>query len=103
MSTIAPIVNGSYPGVCGALARYRKRWKFKDEKYYGRVRGFLSDFEIEEIRKKYTDGETIANIAKDCELTYSMVYGIVTGRSYTIKENDGFPFDFNFRPNRRLL
>jgi hypothetical protein len=100
---IAAIVNNRPGSIRVALKRFGRRWKYSEDDHYGRRRNFFSDAEIEDIRNRYCNGEPTSCIAADYKVDYRMIYNIVTGRTYNIRESDGFPFDFVSRPNRRLL
>jgi len=101
--SIAAIVNLAPVSVNTVLRRYRLRWKYTEEKHYGRKRGFFSDSEIEQIVDLHKRGESILLIAHHLKVTYNCIYGIVTGRSYIIREDDNSLFDFSRRPSIRIL
>jgi transposase len=101
--SIAAIVNLSPTSVNTVLRRYRLRWKYTYEEHYGRKRWFLSDSQVEDISIQYSHGIVIKNLATEYNVTYSTIYGIVTGKTYCRREEDNSLFDFSRRPSTRLL
>ena len=97
--TIAQIVNCKPGSVPAALKRTRQRPPLvQDPVKRGRVRGFLSDDQISDIRRRKELGETLHSIAGDYHIEISSVWCIVTHKTYKEPSGDsGYPFKFGNR------
>jgi hypothetical protein len=102
-SSIAAICNLKTKGsVAFVIKRARRHWLYPDDPWKGRVRNFLSDNQVEDIRLRAKRGEHYQSIADDHKISYDCVYKIAVGRSYKSDET-GFPFDFEPKRARHLL
>jgi hypothetical protein len=68
----------------------------------GRYRGFLSDSQVEDIRTRYANGESVVVIADDYQMSIDAMYRIIRKATYKEPCNDGgYPFDFTNRLTHR--
>lgn len=94
--SIARIVNTS-PGFTAVLRRIRNRPPVEqDPVKRGRKSNWLSDSQIEDIKRRKAAGETYLAIAKRYCMDPSSVCDIIKGRTYTTPETP-YPFDFSNR------
>lgn len=91
---IARIVNTS-PSLTNVLRRVRNR-PSDDPIRCGRVSAWLSDSQVEDIKRRKAAGETYLTIAKAYNMDPSSVCDLVKGRTYTQPEAS-YPFDFSNR------
>lgn len=95
---IARIVNTS-PNLTCVLRRVRNR-PADDPIRCGRVRDWLSDSQVEDIKRRKAAGETYLSISKVYNMDPTSVCDIVKGRTYTRPETP-YPFDFSNRLSSR--
>ena len=91
--SIARIVNTRPGSIHRAIYRVSTRWKFLDQRYFNRKRGFFSDNQISNIKRLYDKGWSISDISKEYEVSYQCIYAIINNRSYTTPE-EGYQFTF---------
>lgn len=91
---IARIVNTS-PSLTSVLRRVRNR-PSDDPIRCGRVSAWLSDSQVEDIKRRKANGETYLAISKVYNMDPSSVCDLVKGRTYTQPEAS-YPFDFSNR------
>lgn len=91
--SIARIVNTRPGSIHGAIYRVSTRWKFLNQRYFNRKRGFFSNDQISNIRSLYEKGWSISDISKEYEVSYNSIYAICTNRTYTTPE-EGYTFIF---------
>lgn len=93
---IAKIVNTT-PSLTKVIRRIRNRPPIeKDPIRRGRVSGWLSDSQVEDIKRRRAAGETYLAIAKRYDMDPCSVYDIVKGRTYKHPEA-AYPYDFSNR------
>lgn len=96
--SIARIVN-CHPGLTPVIRRIRQRPPLhEDPVRRGRLRNFLSDAQVEDIRRRHQRGETYLSIAKSYDLTEPSVCSICLYKTYREPESK-YPFTF---PNRLM-
>lgn len=101
--TIAAICNVRNSGtVSFVIRRARRHWLYPNDPLKGRVRNFLSDNDIEDIRARRAQGEACQSIADDYHIGLDSVSKIALGITYR-NDEIGFPFDFAPKLARRLL
>jgi hypothetical protein len=85
------------------LRRVRRRPPVEVDPFKrGRYRNFLSDAQVEDIRRRRAAGETALSISKDYPLSEACIYKIGSGITYKEPANDGgYPYDFTNRLTRR--
>lgn len=91
--SIARIVNTKPGSIHRAIYRVSTRWKFPNQRYFNRKRGFFSDDQINDIKMLYDKGWSIADISKEYEVSYQCIHAICNNRSYTTPE-EGYEFTF---------
>lgn len=95
--TIARIVNIS-PSLTPILRRVRRRPPSSvDPVRRGRKRGYLSDDQVLDIKRRYASGQTQFEIGKIYEIEQSSVSLIVNGKTYSRPEYDGYGYSFTNR------
>ena len=93
---IARIVNTS-PSLTAVVRRVRNRPPLEQDPIRrGRVSNWLSDSQIEDIKRRKAAGETYLSISKVYDMDPSSVYDLVKGRTYATPE-PSYPFDFSNR------
>ena len=93
---IARIVNTS-PGLTKVLRRIRKRPPLEQDPIRrGRVSAWLSDSQVEDIKRRRAAGETLFSIASAYRMDPTSVCDLVKGRTYNTPEPT-YPFDFSNR------
>lgn len=94
--SIARIVNTS-PSLTSVLRRVRNRPPVEvDPVRRGRKSAWLSDSQVDDIKRRKAAGETYLSIAKRYYMDPSSVCDLVKGRTYTRPEA-AYPFDFSNR------
>lgn len=98
--TIARIVNCN-PNLTHVIRRIRRRPPYEvDPIRRGRRNNFLSDSQIEDIRRRHDRGETYLTIAKSYAVSETAIGLICRRQSYKYPES-GYPFNFSNRLMRR--
>lgn len=98
LDTISRIVNTSRSAISVAIKRISRRWLYPDDQHCGRLRGFLSDGQIDEIKTMRKHGYTYLTIARQYGISENAV-GMIC-REQTYKE----PADcFNYNFGNRLI
>lgn len=93
---IARIVNTS-PGLTKVMRRVRNRPPLEQDPIRrGRVSAWLSDSQVEDIKRRRAAGETLFSIAKSYNMDPTSVCDLVKGRTYATPE-PSYPFDFSNR------
>lgn len=96
--SIARIVNCS-PGLTFVIRRIRNRPpKHIDPIKRGRCRNWLSDAQVDDIRRRNQQGETYLSIAKSYDMSEKSIGFICRYKSYKEPESK-YPFQF---PNRLM-
>jgi transposase len=99
---IAKIVNTS-PSLTTVIRRVRNRPPIeKDPVRRGRVSAWLSDSQVEDIKRRKAAGETYLSIAKSYNMDPSSVCDLVKGRTYSQPETP-YPYDFSNRLARQKI
>lgn len=100
--SIARIVNIRTRSLTPVIRRVRRRPKDGDGVRMGRGHSFLSDHQVDTIRRRIAVGEKQHKVAKDFGVSASAVNAIWRGRSYVEPEYpNGYRFDFSNRLTRR--
>lgn len=100
---IAAIVNTKLPNVAKALIRVRRRWMYGDDPRKGRYKNFLSDAEVEEIRRLRASGMKLHQIGKMFYGLDSMSIGrICRYETYKLPSDDGSMYDYSSRFENRM-
>jgi len=96
--SIARIANVS-PSLTKVIRRVRRRPSAdKDPIKKGRKSGWMSDAQIDEIRRRRSKGETYLSIAKSFDVTHGCIWQICNGKTYVTAESDqGYQFNFSNR------
>jgi len=98
--SIARIVN-VHPGLTDVIRRIRRRPPIEQDPIKrGRKIGWMSDAQIEEIKRRRSNGETLLTIAKSFDVSESCICDICKGRTYREPESKGYSFDFSNRLRR---
>jgi hypothetical protein len=99
---IGRLTNCNPTSVTQVLRRVRQRPPMElDPIKRGRYRGFLSDHQIEIIRKRREKGETYEAIGKSYEVNGSAIRSIALHLTYKEPEdNAGYRYDFSNRLTR---
>lgn len=99
--SIARITNTSPHALTKVLRRVRRRPPVEqDPVRRGRLRGWLDDDQINDIRVRYRRGEKLASIANDYWMQPSSICSIGRRRSYVEPaedQSDRYPFSFKNR------
>ena len=97
--SIARIVNVS-PALTEVIRRIRRRPPIeKDPIKRGRKAGWMSDAQIEEIKRRKAAGETLLSIAKSFDVSEGCIWSICKGMTYKTPESS-YKFDFSNRLRR---
>jgi hypothetical protein len=97
--SIARIVNCS-PQLTQVIRRVRNRPpKHLDPLRRGRIRGWLSDAQVDDIRVRHERGETYFSIGKRYDMSEKAICLICNYKTYTEPESK-YPFRF---PNRLMI
>ena len=95
---IARIANVRPSSVTLVLRRVRQRPPLEEDPIRrGRWRGFLDDYQVNDIRFSRARGEKFASIAARYHVTPPAIVAICTGRTYRHPEyapDEGYPFSF---------
>ena len=91
--SVARICNCGYQSITAVLRRVRRRPQSTDSIRLGRGHSWLSDNQVEDIRRRRENGEALHSIAKDYEMEPSTICSIANYRTYQQSE-DHYPFDF---------
>lgn len=94
--SISRIVNAKPGAVGNAVKRCRLRWKYPDDPYKGRKRGYLSDQDIETIIKLSEQGMTYLTIGKRYGIGEKSIGHIVRRLTYKTSA-EGYEFFFGNR------
>jgi hypothetical protein len=99
--SIARIVNVS-KSLTGVIRRVRRRPPIEvDPIRRGRKAGFLSDSQVDDIRRRFANGERQADIGEHYGLSACAISHICCGRSYATPESErGYEFNFSNRLRR---
>lgn len=99
--SIARIVNVS-KSLTGVIRRVRRRPPIEvDPIRRGRKAGFLSDSQVDDIRRRFAAGERQADIGERYGLSACAISHICCGRTYATPESDyGYEFNFSNRLRR---
>lgn len=102
--TISRIVNIA-PSLTPILRRVRRRPPTSvDPIRRGRKRGFLSDDQVSDIKRRYANGQTQLEIGKIYDIDQTCVSKIVNGKTYVLPEyNNQSMYSFANRLTTRLL
>jgi hypothetical protein len=101
--TIARLANCNPSSMTIVIRRVRNRPPLEEDPIKrGRYRGFLSDSQVEDIRARYANGESVVVIADDYQMSIDAMYRIIRKATYKEPCNDGgYPFDFTNRLTHR--
>lgn len=96
--SIARIVDVDPASVGHVIRRVRRRPPLHlDPVRRGRGHSFLSDSQVQEIRRRRQRGETLLSVGKSFGLSESAICCIAYGRTYAEPEIAGYPYDFGNR------
>lgn len=93
LQSIGRIVNANPPAVGAAVRRCRLRWKYPDDPFKGRRRGYLSDHDIETILKLAKEGVTYLTISKRYGISETAI-GLIVRRKTYVTTCEGYNFSF---------
>lgn len=97
--SIARIVN-VHPKLTDVIRRVRRRPPLEQDPIKrGRKAGWMSDAQIEEIKRRRAEGETLRLIAKSFDVSEACIWQICAGRTYQTPESS-YRFDFSNRLRR---
>ena len=98
--SIARIVN-VHPSLTDVIRRIRRRPPVEQDPIKrGRKAGWMSDSQIEEIKRRRAAGETLLSIAQRFDVSEGCIWQICAGRTYRESEGKGYSFDFSNRLHR---
>lgn len=100
--SIGSIVNCNPGHMTVILRRVRRRPPLEQDPIRrGRYRNFLSDDQVNDIRRRRANGESLLSIAKDYNVTEGSIWCIATERTYKEPANDcGYSYNFTNRLTR---
>lgn len=93
---IGRIVNTKPPSVGAAVKRCRLRWKYPDDPWKGRRRGYLSDQDIQTIIKLSNEGMTYLTIGRRYGVSEAAI-GLIVRRKTYVTTCEGYEFFFGNR------
>lgn len=97
--SIARITNVSISTPGHVIRRVRRRPPYEQDPIKrGRLRGFLSDLQVEQIRLRHRNGETLFSISKDFGIQESSIGKICRYATYIVScddhTSDGYCYNF---------
>lgn len=99
---MAKICNLPWKSVATATYRARLHWKYQDDPRLGRQRGWLSDQDVETIRRQRGLGVSVQVLAKRYGMSDSSIRNICLGRTYATPCQDA-QARYNYGIGNRLV
>lgn len=100
LDEVARICNLPWRSVATATYRARLHWKYQGDPRLGRQRGWLSDQDVETIRRQRALGVSTAALARRYGMSDSSIRNICQGKTYATPCQDaglGYNYDFTNR------
>lgn len=100
LDQVARICNLPWKSVATATYRARLHWKHQGDPRLGRQRGWLSDQDVETIRRQRALGVSVRALAKRYGMSDSSIRNICLGKTYATPCQDaalGYNYDFTNR------